>query len=229
MTFLTLLIAKTAAAVLNLLGRGATSLPGRIAVSLKQNILSVLSRGVHIICVTGTNGKTTTCALIEQGLKSNGKSYFVNRGGANMIGGVVSAFIANSTVFGKCKKDFAVLECDENSFPIIARYIDADCVAITNIFRDQLDRYGEVSTTLSKILTAVEMMPNATLCLNADCPLTYSLSLHCKNKMVTYGVNADLKNNTIVDSRTCPKCGNALEYRSVAYSRLGDYVCRSCG
>lgn len=127
------------------------------------------------------------------------------------------------------QKDFAVLECDENSFPIIARCIDADCVAITNIFRDQLDRYGEVSTTLSKILTAVEMMPNATLCLNADCPLTYSLSLHCKNKMVTYGVNADLKNNTIADSRTCPKCGNALEYRSVVYSRLGDYVCRSCG
>ena len=229
MTFLTLLIAKTAAAVLNLLGRGATSLPGRIAVSLKQDILSVLSRGVRIICVTGTNGKTTTCALIEQGLKSNGKSYFVNRGGANMLGGVVSAFIANSTVFGKCKKDFAVLECDENSFPIIARYIDADCVAITNIFRDQLDRYGEVSTTLSKILAAVELMPNATLCLNADCPLTYSLSLHCKNKTVTYGVGADLKNNTIVDNRACPKCGNALDYRSVVYSQLGDYVCRSCG
>ncbi len=229
MTFFTLLVAKVTAAILNLLGRGATSLPGKIAVSLKSDILSVLAKGVHIICVTGTNGKTTTCALIEQGLKSNAKSYFVNRGGANMLGGIVSAFIANSGVFGKCKKDFAVLECDENSFPIIARYIDADCIAVTNIFRDQLDRYGEVGTTLSKIRNAVELMPDATLCLNADCPLTYSLSLHCQNKAVTYGVGADLKNRIIVDNRFCPKCGNVLDYRCVVYSQLGDYVCRNCG
>lgn len=229
MTFITLLIAKTTMAVLRLFGRGATSLPGKIAVKLKSNILSVLSKGVHIICVTGTNGKTTTCALIEQGLKSNGKSYFINRGGANMLGGVVCAFVENSTVFGKCKKDFAVLECDENSFPLIARYINAECVAVTNVFRDQLDRYGELGTTFSKILSAVKLMPDATLCLNADCPLTYSLSLSCRNKIVTYGIGADLKNNTVADSRNCPKCGAPLDYRTVVYSGLGDYVCRNCG
>ena len=127
---------------LNLLHRGATTLPGRIALRLKPNILFALSRDVYCICVTGTNGKTTTCAMIEKGLIANNKPCFINKGGANMMSGVVTAFIKNATLFGKPRCKYAVLECDENSLPLITGSINAKIIVVTNVFRDQLDRYG---------------------------------------------------------------------------------------
>lgn len=226
---LSIIIAKLIYFILRLFGRGATTLPGRAALYLKYNILNRLSDGVHIICVTGTNGKTTTCALLEHALKSSGLSYFVNKSGANMLSGVATAFIMNSNIFGRCRKDYAVLECDENSLPLISRYIDADVVAVTNVFRDQLDRYGEVNYTLSKIREGIDNMPEAVLVLNADCPLTYSLSSLCDNDAVTFGINADFNDNTISDNRFCPECSCELAYHSRVFAQLGDYYCPHCG
>lgn len=224
-----IIIAKLVLFILRRLGRGATTLPGKIALELKYNILSTLSKGVKIICVTGTNGKTTTCALIEQGLIEAEKSYFINKGGANMLSGVATAFIANSSIFGKCKKEYAVLECDENSLPLISRYIDAYVLVVTNFFRDQLDRYGEVSTTYDKIKQSIENMPDATVVLNADCPLTYSLKDYCGGKVVTFGVDADFNDSVLSDNRFCPKCNSLLEYRSRVFAQLGSFFCPKCG
>lgn len=223
---LSIIISKLVAFVLHILGKGATTLPGKVALSLKYNILNHLSNGVKIICVTGTNGKTTTCALIEQGLKAAEKSYFINKSGANMITGVATAFVVNSNLFGKCKKEFAVLECDENSLPEISRYIDAQVLVVTNIFRDQLDRYGEVQTTLSKIQEGIDNMPQTNLIINADCPLTFSL---CNDNSMTFGINASLDISAVSDNRFCPKCSAGLRYRSVVYSQLGDFYCPRCG
>ncbi|MBR2277817.1 MAG: DUF1727 domain-containing protein, partial [Eubacterium sp.] len=139
MTVFAILAARLVSGVLRLFNKGATTLPGRVALYIKYDILTRLSQGVHIICVTGTNGKTTTCAMIENALTSSGYSAFLNKSGANMLTGVTTAFLQNSSLFGKCRKDFAVLECDEKSLPAISRYIDADVLAVTNIFRDQLD------------------------------------------------------------------------------------------
>ena len=224
-----IVIAKLVACVLHLFGKGATTLPGKIALTIKYNILNRLSKGVHIICVTGTNGKTTTCALLEQGIKASGKSYFINKSGANMITGVATAFIMNSTVFGKCKKEYAILECDENSFPNIARYIDADIVVVTNIFRDQLDRYGEIEHTLNKIVEAITYMPLSTVVLNADCPMTYYISRLVDNDIIRFGINAEFGINAVSDVNYCPVCASSLSYRRRIYSQLGDFYCSSCG
>jgi len=224
----TILISKLIAKALNLFSFGATTLPGRVALKLKINILNRLSKGVKIICVTGTNGKTTTCALLEYSLKKKGLSYFINKSGANMISGVATAFIMNCNLLGKCKREYAILECDENSFPEISRYLDASVVAVTNIFRDQLDRYGELDSALNSIINAIENLPKAKVVLNADCPLTYSISKLCKNEIITFGINENINFTAVSDNRYCPFCRSELRYFSRTYAQLGDYCCPKC-
>ena len=220
-----MMIAKTAEKLLKILKRGATTLPGRIALCLKKNILAKLSRGVKVIMVTGTNGKTTSARMIEEGLRESGKSYFMNRSGANLITGITTAFIVNSSVFGKCRKEYALLECDENALKKVSLYIDAEILLVTNIFRDQLDRYGEVSATLSAIRTGAEQMPDCTLVLNADDPLTFSLSA-LGNRYVSYGVNIPFQMGGRSDT---DYCRSPYKYRSRTYSQLGDFYCEGCG
>lgn len=145
-----------------------------------------------------------------------------------MLGGVTTAFIKNSNIFGKPKCRYAVLECDENSLPLITNCINAKIIVVTNIFRDQLDRYAEVNTTFDKIKQGILNSPNATVVLNADCPLTYSLKFHCKNDVVSFGVNGNGKGNVPSDSPFCPCCGAKLKYKSVMYAQLGDFFCPNC-
>ncbi len=214
--------------LLRLFGRGATSFPGKLALFLKKDILKSLSRGVRIIAVTGTNGKTTTCAMIESALKKAGVSCFLNRSGANLITGVTAAFIANCNLFGRCRYDCAVLECDENALKKISLYIDAQILVVTNIFRDQLDRYGEVSSTLAAIKEGAGNMKNALLVLNADDPLTFSLS-RLGNPYVSFGISKRLSLGGRGESEFCPFCGTAYEYAFRIYSQLGGFYCPSCG
>lgn len=214
--------------LLRLFGRGATSFPGKLALFLKKDILKSLSRGVRIIAVTGTNGKTTTCAMIESALKKAGVSCFLNRSGANLITGVTAAFIANCNLFGRCRYDCAVLECDENALKKISLYIDAQILVVTNIFRDQLDRYGEVSSTLAAIKEGAGNMKNALLVLNADDPLTFSLS-RLGNPYVSFGISKRLSLGGRGESEFCPFCGTAYEYAFRTYSQLGGFYCPSCG
>ena len=225
---ITMITAKLCALILRLTGRGATTLPGRVALKMKYNILTRLSKGVRIICVTGTNGKTTTCALLEHAFKSSGISYFINKSGANMLSGVTTAFILNSDIFGRCRKEFAILECDENSLPLISRYIDAEITVVTNVFRDQLDRYGEVNITLEKIREGIKNMPKTTLILNADDPLTFSLKTAHGGSCVTFGIDADIETDGVSDNRYCPVCKTELQYRSRTISQLGDFYCPFC-
>lgn len=221
-------LARLSEKLLRLFGRGATSFPGKLALFLKKDILKSLSRGVRIIAVTGTNGKTTTCAMIESALKKAGVSCFLNRSGANLITGVTAAFIANCNLFGRCRYDCAVLECDENALKKISLYIDAQILVVTNIFRDQLDRYGEVSSTLAAIKEGAGNMKNVLLVLNADDPLTFSLS-RLGNPYVSFGISKRLSLGGRGESEFCPFCGTAYEYAFRTYSQLGGFYCPSCG
>ncbi|MCR5208079.1 MAG: MurT ligase domain-containing protein [Eubacterium sp.] len=223
-----MLTARITALILRLFKKGATTLPGRLALKLKYNILTGLSKGVKIICVTGTNGKTTVCAMIEHALKKAGRSYIINGSGANMLSGVTTAFIMNSTLTGKCRSEFAILECDENSLPLITRYVDADIITVTNLFRDQLDRYGETDNTLMKIKEGIKNCPKAVIILNADDPVSYSLSTGIDNRVITFGADSDSSDGGIPDSRRCPLCGSILKYKSITVSQLGDFYCQRC-
>ena len=102
--------------------------------------------------------------------------YFSNNSGANLIAGITTSFILNSSVFGKNKKEYAIVECDENAFKTVSLYLKPNVVLVTNLFRDQLDRFGEVTNTLNAIRDSIKNLNNTTLCLCADCSLTYSLS-----------------------------------------------------
>ncbi len=231
--FLCCLVCRFVHFVLQKLGRGATTLPGRVALKVKRNVLTDLSKDVKVIIVTGTNGKTTSCRIIEEGLKAAGKTYFINKSGANLITGITSSFIMNSTIMGKRKYEYAIVECDENAFREVSRYIRADVVLVTNVFRDQLDRYGEVTHTLNAIKESVKNLPNAVVCLDADCSLTYSMSKEIPNKIVTFGVNVPFDSNAkapeISDAKYCIFCKNEYDYTYHTYGHLGGFKCRHCG
>lgn len=225
---ITIIIAKLCEKILRLIGRGATTFPGKIALLLKKDILKYLSRNVKIIIITGTNGKTTTARIIEEGLLKSGKSYFINRSGANLITGITTSFLLNCSVKGICQKEYAIIECDENALKKVSLYIDAEILVVTNIFRDQLDRYGEVSHTLSAIRAGAENMPSAKLVLNADDPLSFSLS-RLDNVHISYGINSPLSLGGRGDSEYCIFCKSPYKYRYRTYSQLGSFYCEDCG
>ena len=227
------LVCRLVTFILHKMGRGATTLPGRVALKVKRNVLYDLSKNVKVIIVTGTNGKTTSCRIIEEGLKTAGKTYFINKSGANLITGITASFIMNSTVTGKNKCEYAIVECDENAFREVSRYIRADVVLVTNVFRDQLDRYGEVTHTLNAIKESVKNLPKAVVCLNADCSLTYSMSGEIPNKIITYGVNVpfdkDAGEPEISDAKYCIFCKHEYSYSYHTYGHLGGFECKNCG
>lgn len=225
---ITIIIARLVEKILRLFGRGATTFPGKIALALNKNILKQISENVKIIMITGTNGKTTTARIVEEGLKTAGKSYFLNRSGANLITGITTSFLMNCKINGKCKCEYAIIECDENALKKVSLYLDADILAVTNIFRDQLDRYGEVSHTLEAIKAGAQNMKNAVLVLNADDPLSFSLS-SLNKKYYTFGINISLSLGGRSDSDYCIFCKSPYKYKSRIYSQLGDFYCTGCG
>ena len=181
------------------------------------------------INVTGTNGKTTTSGLISHLISSDNKSVINNAMGANMLNGVVNAL---SVKINPCKKvDYSVIELDEANVEIVYKQFDADYLLVTNLFRDQLDRYGELATTKKYIQNGIDLKPDITLVLNADDPLVASLDAHNK---IYFGIKNVIKNgiNDDIQSRTeevfsCP-CGKELKYSKKFYAQQGHYYC-DCG
>ena len=151
---------KAARRLIRLLGGGATDFPGRVALKICPDVLHYLAKDVTTIIVTGTNGKTTTSRMIKQDLAENQLSFFCNKSGANLMNGITAEFCVNSTVGGKNKKEFALIECDEAAFKTVSKYVDAKYVLVTNVFRDQLDRYGEITHTLDNIRIGVQNSKN---------------------------------------------------------------------
>lgn len=225
-------VAKLAAAGARLLGKNGSSMPGTIALKICPDILSRLSQDIKkdIIAVWGTNGKTTTNNMIYTVLENQGCKIVCNKVGSNMLSGVVSAFISYSSLSGKVHADYACLEMDEAYARIILKYLTPTKIVITNLFRDQMDRYGEIDTTISYIQMALDKAKNATLILNGDDPLTASLGVHYKNTLY-YGIteNLGLNLNETREGRYCRMCGNELKYDFYQYGQLGKYHCNKCG
>lgn len=223
---------KASGAVLRRLGRGGTNLPGKIALRIDPDILGELSRGVKVTVVTGTNGKTTTARMIEQAFADAGLKYFSNKSGANLLTGIIAVFAQHCTLSGRCPYTHALIECDEAAFRKTSEHLPVECLVVNNIFRDQLDRFGEITHTLHAIRDGITHIPDATLCLNADCSLTASLALQVPNKIVWFGVNVPIYENTaqeLSDAPYCIRCKTEYQYDYTTYGHLGGFSCPHCG
>lgn len=226
------LACKLCRTALRLLGRGGTDFPGRVALKICPDVLGYLAKNVTTVIVTGTNGKTTTSRMIEQSLIDSGISYFANKSGANLLSGVTAEFAMHASWTGKCKYNYALIEADEAAFKAISKYVDAKTVVVTNVFRDQLDRYGEVTHTLNNIRIGIQNSPNAVLCLNADDSLSGSIAQDVENPVVFYGVDTPIYRTRVQelsDAPYCTHCRHAYVYDYVTYGHLGGFRCPNCG
>ena len=227
-----IILCRLARRLMHLAGKGGTTLPGRIALLLDKEILSTVSRGMHIVLVTGTNGKTTTCRMLEQALILEGKKCLLNRSGANLLPGITAEFVCNADRTGKPRCDYAVTECDEGALKQITQRLNPEIIVVTNLFRDQLDRYGEVMNTREEILKGIRKAPQSILCLNADCVLSSAMSANLPNPTGYFGIDTpvgDQGERELSDAKYCLFCGTELVYHYHTYAHLGDYECPACG
>ncbi|WP_037583484.1 lipid II isoglutaminyl synthase subunit MurT [Streptococcus iniae] len=219
---------KSAQALLKSMGRGSTY-PGKLALQFDKAILDTLAKDYEIVVVTGTNGKTLTTALTVGILSEAFGEVLTNPSGANMITGIVSTFLTAKK--SKTGKKIAVLEIDEASLPKITRYITPSLFVFTNIFRDQMDRYGEIYTTYQMIIDGAKNAPQATIIANGDSPLFASKDLI--NPIHYFGFETNKHEPKLAHYNTegilCPKCEHILQYRLNTYANLGDYTCLNCG
>lgn len=232
-TSFAIFMCKISRSLIRRLGRGGTNMPGEIALKLCPDLLGRLAKDVTTVIVTGTNGKTTTSRMIEQAMTDSGISFFANKTGANLLAGVTAEFAVHSgTISGKCRYPYALIEADEAAFKAISQYVDAKTIVVTNVFRDQLDRYGEVTHTLENIRIGISHSPNAVLCLNADDSLSASLGEKVENPVVYYGVSTPIykeRVEEVSDAPYCLHCKHEYVYDYVTYGHLGGYHCPNCG
>lgn len=217
-----------------ILGNQGTDFPGRVARKIEPYILEKLAANVkeEIYIITGTNGKTTTTNMIARILEEKEYSFVHNRAGANMITGITTAFIKEADILGKRPFEYALLETDEANVPLLLKELTPRVVLITNFFRDQLDRFGELDRTISLIKDAVRDT-DIELVLNADDPLVVHFhnetGLHCWY----YGFD-DTKYDVFEgeesrEGRFCAFCGAELQYERFHYAQLGKFHCLNCG
>lgn len=222
--------------ITRILGRGGTTLPGRVALTIAPHLLTSLTGNLAegSLVITGTNGKTTTAALITGMLKEKGHRCIHNQSGSNLTWGVASTLIGATSWTGRLRADCAVLEVDEGAFPRVCEHIRPRGIIITNIFRDQLDRYGEVDRVKESIQAGISSQPaGGFLAINADDPSLAGIAFPTEVKRWTYGIETDLPGssylNTGRDIKSCPRCLKTLDYAKIYFAHLGHYRCLSCG
>jgi lipid II isoglutaminyl synthase (glutamine-hydrolysing) len=208
---LAILIAKLVSNLIRLFGLGmASNLPGKVAQAIYPNILPYLAKQLTAGClaITGTNGKSTTSGLLASILNQANYQVIHNRQGANLIPGITAAFVQAASWNGTLKNNFGLLEVDEAALPLLTKAINCQSIVVTNLYRDQLDRFGELDTT-AKLITQGIKEKSSQAILNADDANVCNLL--CPANKIFYGLNykADKANSEI---SYCPKCGNEISY-----------------
>ena len=228
---------KSISKVSQMLNRGnGSTWPGHIALKGNLNFVKdILSNSqTKVIIVAGTNGKTTTSALIKNGLAMSGKSVIQNSSGANLLNGVASTILLHTNSQGKLQQDYAIFEVDENALPQVLNQITPDYLVLLNLFRDQLDRYGEINIITQKWHEMIKNLSDKTaLILNADDPQIAYLGITAQGPKTVYFNLDDKKNSSkllsAADSVSCPKCGDNLTFETNTFSHLGKWHCPACG
>ena len=219
---------------LRLLGSGGTAAPGLLALRLDPKALEKLNSYISdTILITGTNGKTTTSRIIGVALEKTKIPYVHNREGSNLLRGLVGSLLNGTTIFPKTKKPLALLEVDELTLPSVISQTSPKIITINNLFRDQLDRYGEVDS-VRRIWekTLKNLDASTTLILNSDDPSIAHLGSKTSAKKIFFGIE-DKKLSLsglphASDFTSCIVCGTELKYDVVYMSHLGNFRCPNC-
>lgn len=247
-TLLALWTGKLAILAARGVGWGGSNLPGRLARVLDGRILAALAGAQPLgnAVVTGTNGKTTTAKMLASILAAAGHRVTHNRAGANLITGITTAYMAATAWGGRPLADLGLMEVDEATMPRAGQEIRPRAAVVTNFFRDQLDRYGELQTTLGMVRAGLgAVAPGGRVVLNADDPLCASLGAPAPDPEVAaaaegepvlplyYGIEdpavAGAPADHTADVRHCVGCGHPYAYDLRFYAHLGRYRCPRCG
>lgn len=228
-----IVVAKLLIKLLRFLNLGGTTLPGKIALKIYPDILTHLSGQCKVVVVTGTNGKTTTTKIIEKIVTDSNMPYFTNKSGANLTSGVTTTFISASDLTGKISKELAIIEIDEAAFASISHKVMPSILVVTNFFRDQLDRYGELYATVNNVLRGINNCPDTTLVLNADDSLCSYIGKKSSNKQLYFGISSSAASLEYKpensDARYCIFCKEKYEYNHIVFGHLGSFHCTNCG
>lgn len=230
---------------LRLLGKGATTLPGKVAMRISPRFLSEMSCDKNIIMITGTNGKTTTTHMITDILRSAGYHVNTNVSGANLASGLATTLAEGASYEKKVtragQKTLYVLETDEAAFAKTAGPLRPKVCLVTNLFRDQLDRYGELLFTRDCIEKGLAET-DAKVLLNADDSMISALRKGRESRSIFYGIAEEtLRCNNVTkagdkgslasaaDAEYCLACMHKFEYSGRSFGHFGLYSCPSCG
>ena len=215
---------------------GGTAAPGEVARRVDPHALEKLASRLEsgVVVVSGTNGKTTTARILAGILAADGQSVVHNRAGANMVGGIVSTLATEASLHPHGGPAVAVLETDEAALPELVTRTSPTVVVLTNLFRDQLDRYGEIDSIVRQWRTALSTLPaTATLVVNVDDPALASLADGLAMRTVRFGIAESVyvlpglpPGAEVLPCRTC---GHELSYRSLYVGHLGSWTCDDCG
>lgn len=206
--------------------RPAANLPGKIALAIDPALLDEL-RGKCTqgsVITVGTNGKTSTNNLLADAFEAAGRTIICNRTGANLAAGITSALLQQPAA------QWGVFECDELWLAHVLPRLRSNYVLLLNLFRDQLDRCGEIDRIQTSIAGALAASPDTVLVYNADDPLCARIADEVPNRTVAYGLDESmgLAQNTVTDAQMCQKCDGMVRYHYRQYGQLGDYFCDQC-
>ncbi len=215
---------------------GGTSLPGMIARRIDPNVLKSIvgaSKAKKIV-ITGSNGKTTTARMTAAIADASGQRVSQNRTGSNMLQGVTSVAVNFADIFGRLDSDVLLFEIDEGTMPLVLPEIEPDVVVITNIFRDQLDRYGELYSVAKALNKLLESLPaSSTIILNGNDPQVANFGQNAQARRLFFGLESKEVGTPVpeqsADIIRCIHCQEDLLYEVAYMSHLGIYRCPNCG
>lgn len=234
-SLLAIWIAKLLIVLSRLSGRGGSTLPGRVAIKIDRRLLARLAAHLPLgtVVISGTNGKTTTAKMLAGIFEADRRRVTHNRAGANLISGITSALITSTGWSGRMNADVGLLEVDEATMPLAGPDLMPRAAVVTNFFRDQLDRYGELETTVTLVGRGlIHLATSGIAALNADDPFVASLD-KTASSAIFYGLEdkslglAEVRQTG--ESKHCRRCGHLYEYQVYYYAHLGKYHCPQCG
>lgn len=231
--------AKLTGVAIRRFGRGGgTAAPGLVAERIDPGLLTKIASRLPAgtVVVAGTNGKTTISRMLADIFQAHGYRVAHNRSGSNLVRGVASALASQADIFGSPRADIAVIESDEAALPEILRRLQPSLILLNNLFRDQLDRYGELDSIAISWRTALQRLPAETaVVVNLDDPTLAAISEGVRARRIGFGLDDPNPDNLLpeiphaADAKTCRRCGAALAYDRLYSAHLGAWRCPECG